>query len=102
MAMKKMGIQQQEIDDALEVIIRCPEKEIVIPNPQVSKINMGGSETWQVIGEAHERALDSTPEISSEDIKTVMDQTEKSEEEVKKALEETKGDLAQAILKLKN
>ena len=48
--MKKMGISQQEID-ATEVIIKTPEKEIVITNPQVSKVNMMGQQTFQVVGE---------------------------------------------------
>ena len=37
--MKRMGIPQQEID-ATEVIIRTAEKEIVIKDPSVSKVNM--------------------------------------------------------------
>ena len=41
--MKKMGIAQQEIN-AVEVIIRCEDKNIVIANPQVSKVNMMGQD----------------------------------------------------------
>jgi nascent polypeptide-associated complex subunit alpha len=100
MAMKRMGIQQQEVEDALEVVIKCKEREIVILDPQVSKVNMMGSDTWQIIGKAQERALDSTPAISEDDVNTVMEQTGKGEEEVRKALEKNKGDLAQTILDL--
>jgi nascent polypeptide-associated complex subunit alpha len=35
-----------------------------------------------------------------DDIKLIMEQTGKSEEEARKALKETNGDLAEAILKL--
>ena len=98
--MKKLGIQQQEID-ATEVIIKTPEKEIVITDPSVSKVNMGGQVTWQVLGEAVERELDTGPEINEEDVKTVMDQAECSEDEAKEALEKSKGDLAEAILNIK-
>lgn len=97
--MKKMGISQVEID-ATEVIIRTPESEIVIKNPQVSKVKMMGQETFQVAGVSEERAIDTKPEINEEDVKTVMEQTRASEEEAKKAIEETEGDLAEAILKL--
>ncbi|MCB9362404.1 nascent polypeptide-associated complex protein [Candidatus Woesearchaeota archaeon] len=97
--MKKMGIRQVEID-AIEVIIRCEDKEIVISNPQVSKVNMMGQETYQVVGEESERAIDSTPDISSDDVKTVMEQTGKSEVEARAAIVEAKGDLAEAIMKL--
>ena len=99
-AMKRMGIQQQEID-AKEVIIRLEDKEIVISNPNVSKVNMMGQDTYQVVGEESERSLDSAPEIKEDDIKTVMEQAGVSKEEAVKAIEESKGDLAEAILKLK-
>lgn len=98
--MKKMGMQQQEIP-ATEVIIKTEDKEIVITNPSVSKINVMGQETFQVSGEINERELSSEPEISEDDIKTVMEQAECSEDEAKQALEESSGDLAEAILKLK-
>jgi nascent polypeptide-associated complex subunit alpha len=44
--MKRMGIQQQEIE-ATEVIIKTPEKTIIITNPSVSKVNMMG--VYQII-----------------------------------------------------
>lgn len=99
-AMKRMGIQQQDID-AKEVIIRLEDKEIVISNPQVSKVNMMGQDTYQIVGEEEERSLDSTPDINKDDIKTVMEQAGASEEQAKAAIEEAKGDLAEAIMKLK-
>ena len=99
-AMRRLGIQQQEID-AKEVIIRLEDKEIVISNPNVSKVNMMGQDTYQVVGEESERSLDSAPEIKEDDIKTVMEQAGVSKEEAVKTIEECKGDLAEAILKLK-
>jgi len=98
-AMRRLGIQQVEIP-ATEVIIRTPDKELVIINPQVSKVNMMGQDTIQVIGEIHEREISTTPEISDDDVKTVMDQTGASEEDARTAIEESKGDLAAAILSL--
>ena len=97
---KKMGIQQVEIP-ANEVIIRTDEKEIVITEPQISKVNMMGKDTFQIMGNISERALSSQPEISSDDIKTVMEQADVSEDEAKKAISDSKGDLAKAILSLK-
>lgn len=97
--MKKMGIRQEDID-ASEVIIKTPEKNIIIRNPEVSKINMGGQETFQIAGDVSEEAAE--PEISKEDLQTVMEQADCSEEEARDALEESRGDLAEAILKLKN
>ncbi|MFO7710258.1 MAG: nascent polypeptide-associated complex protein [Candidatus Woesearchaeota archaeon] len=97
--MKKMGVSQNEID-AQEVIIRTGEKELVFNNPQVTKVNMMGQETYQVIGEPEEREL--KPEISEEDVQTVMEQAQVEEADARKALEETGGDLAEAILNLTN
>jgi nascent polypeptide-associated complex subunit alpha len=98
--MKKMGIQQVEIP-ATEVIIKTPEKEIIITEPQVSKVNMMGQETFQIVGNINERELSTKPEINQEDVKTVMEQADVTEEEAKKAIEDSEGDLAKAILSFK-
>ena len=98
-AMKRMGIQQQDIN-AVEVIIKTKDSQLVFENPQVAKVNMMGQNTYQVVGEPVEQALSTEPEITEDDVKTVMEQTQCNEEEAKKVLEETNGDIAEAILKL--
>jgi nascent polypeptide-associated complex subunit alpha len=98
-AMQRMGVQQKEVE-ALEVIIRCEDKDIIIQNPNVAKVSMMGQESWQVTGTAIEKARSSEPDIKEEDIKTVMDQTGKSKEEALNAIKAAKGDLAEAILNL--
>lgn len=97
-AMKRLGIKQEEIDAEL-VIIKRAGKDLVIKNPQVSKINMMGQETIQVIGEITEAE---ESEISEDDISTVVAQTSCTREEARNALEESSGNLAEAILKLQN
>ncbi len=97
--MKRMGIQQTEID-ATEVIIKCPDREIIITEPSVSKVNMMGQETIQIVGNIHERERSAKPEISKDDIKTVMEQANVSEKQAKNALEEANGDIAEAIMNL--
>ena len=96
-AMKKMGIKQDEIE-AEEVIIKCPDKEIIVKNPQVVRINAMGQDSLQISGEIIEQ--EATAQISEEDIKTVASQANVSEENAKKALEENNNDLAQAIMSL--
>ncbi|MFT4261142.1 MAG: nascent polypeptide-associated complex protein [Candidatus Woesearchaeota archaeon] len=98
-AMKKLGIKQEEIA-AAQVIIRTQEHDIVLINPDVQKVNMGGQWTYQISGEEEIVSRDSTPDISEEDIQTIVEQTSCTKEEAKKALEESKGDLAQAIISL--
>lgn len=100
-AMKKLGIKQEEID-ATEVIIRAGDKEIVIANPQVSKVNMMGQETYQIIGEAEERVISSEAGINEDDVKTVMEQTGATEEKAREAIENNDYDLAKAIISLRN
>ncbi len=97
--MKQMGIQQVELD-AVEVIIRTHDAELVFSQPQVSKVNMMGQETYQVVGTPHQRALSATPDISEDDIKTVMDQAGVDRNVAEEAIAKREGDLAQAILDL--
>ena len=99
-AMKRLGIKQEEID-AKEVIIKTSDKEIIIRNPQVSKINMMGQETFQVVGQPEEHPISSEPEINEDDIKTVMQQTGATEEKARESIKENNGDLAKAIMTLK-
>lgn len=92
--MKQLGINQEEIE-AERVIIEKSDGKIVIENPSVQKIKMQGQESWQVTGEAREEEEG----IRDDDVKLVMEKTGKSEEEVRKALEESE-DIAEAIMKL--
>jgi len=98
-AMKRLGMKQEEID-AQMVIIRTPNKDLIIKNPQVSKVNMMGQETFQIAGDVTE--VDQAAEINEEDISTVMEQTRCTRPEAIGALEEANGNLAEAILKLQN
>ncbi len=100
-AMRRMGMKMDQID-AEEVIIKSADKEIVISNPQVTKVNVGGQDTFQIVGDVSEREPESPENESNEDdVRVVMDRTGASEDEARNALEESEGDLAQAIIKLK-
>ena len=98
--MKQMGIQQVDVP-ATQVIIITPTKRIIIDHPQVAKVNAMGQQTWQVIGPAREEAISSIPDITEDDIKTVMDQTGVARSQAYGAIRDAKGDLAEAIMKLK-
>jgi nascent polypeptide-associated complex subunit alpha len=96
--MRKMGVSQVDIP-ATEVIIKTPEIDLIIRNPQVSKVNMMGQETIQIIGQLEELTREPIKiDISEEDIETVMQQTGTTKEKAKKAIEENNGDLAAAIM----
>ena len=95
--MKQMGIKQEEID-AQRVIIECSDRKIIIEPASVQKITMQGQESWQIGGEVREESKEAV--ISEEDIEMVIEKTGKSREEARRALEESKGDIAEAIVKL--
>jgi len=92
-----MGIQQQEID-ASEVIIKTPGKNILISDPSVTKVNMMGQETFQITGRISEETAE--PELTEDDIKTVMEQAEVGREKAIESLKKSDLDLAKAILEL--
>ncbi len=96
--MRQMGIKNENIE-ADEVIIRCADKEIIISNPAVQKVNMMGQDSYQISGEISERNIDEdAPKFTDDDIQMVMDQTNCSKDEAEDALKETGGDIAEAIL----
>lgn len=92
--MRQMGMESEELD-ATEVIIKLRDGEIVIENPNVTIITAMGQKTYQVIGEEKTKTV-----IPEDDIKLVAMQANASEREAEKALLETDGDLAEAIVLL--
>ncbi|KXB07055.1 hypothetical protein AKJ52_01075 [candidate division MSBL1 archaeon SCGC-AAA382C18] len=100
--MEQMGIEVEELDDVKEVVIRKSDRELVIPNPQVQITEAKGQKTYQVIGEAEERETESEskPEISDDDIEMVVEQAGVDKDAAEKALKETDGDIAEAIVNL--
>lgn len=98
--MKKMGMKMDELEGVREVVIRFDEKELIIDNPNVSLMSVMGQETYQIEGNAHEVGFDYEIEIPKEDIEMVANSAGVSADKAKTALEECKGDLAEAIMKL--
>ena len=103
--MKRMGIDQQDVPDVEEVIIKTRTKEIVFKDAAVTAVTVQGQKTYQIVGTPQERArkteeMQEQGGIPAEDIKLVMDQTGCSAAEAKKALEEADGSPAEAILKV--
>ena len=105
--MQRMGMNMDSIADAEQVIIKTRSKDIIIEQPEVAILEMQGQKIFQVIGgKITEKAPEtsaptsSQPHLSETDVQLVADQTGKSMEEARKALEESEGDLAKAILLL--
>ncbi len=104
--MSQMGMRIEELDNVQQVIIRTSKKEVVIDNPEVNITHMHGQRIYQVMGgSVSEREAVATQPVKQliipeEDIHLVSQQANVSLAAAKKALIETKGDLAQAILNL--
>jgi len=96
--MKRLGINVKEINNVKEIIIRTDTKEYIFDNAEVTIMDAQGQKTYQITGRP--RIVDRKEEIPEDDINLVAEQTGKSKDEAKKALEETKGDIAEAIMKL--
>ncbi|MGQ4833296.1 MAG: nascent polypeptide-associated complex protein [Candidatus Asgardarchaeia archaeon] len=104
--MKQMGKAMETLRGVTEVIIKTEKQNIRIINPQqVIKMTFGGQQMFQIVGGVIEEISNEEKEEQyvpqEEDIQLVAAQTGTSFEEAKAALIETKGDLAQAILLLK-
>jgi len=98
--MKQMGMDMKDVKGATEVIIKFKDKEVIISNPKVNLMDFMGQKTYQITGKPKERKLKVELIIPDEDVELVSAQTGVSKEEAHKALKETNGDLAEAIMRL--
>jgi nascent polypeptide-associated complex subunit alpha len=111
-AMKRMGIETEELQGVTEVIIRTKDKQYVIKDAEVTVMKVQGQKTFQVVGEDKVMPLDhvqksteglatpAQPSIPEEDIKLVMGQTGVSRERAVEALKACDGQPAEAIIKI--
>lgn len=111
--MKQMGISNEDIPDVEEVIVRTKTKEFVIKPADVSVMTAQGSKTWQVTGNATERARGTTSgatpnaspapaadAVNEEDVKLVMEQAHVDRATATAALKKAGGEPAEAIVAL--
>lgn len=97
--MERMGINQKEVPDVEEVIIRTHTKELVISGASVSEVNFQGQRIFQVAGEVEEVARE-VKKFSEDDIILVQQQANVTKEKALAALEQSDGEVAKAILLL--
>jgi len=104
--MQRMGLNMNTVENVQEVVIKTSSKQIVITEPEVSILDVQGQKMFQIAGgqitekAPEHKAVES--KVAEEDVRLVADQTGKSLEEAKRALEECGGDLAKAILLLQS
>ncbi|RLE74395.1 MAG: NagC family transcriptional regulator [Thermoprotei archaeon] len=103
---KRLGLSMEELSGVREVRILLEDGRcIVFDLPKVVKLRAQGVEIYQVMGES--RVVEAPApeaaeelEIPEEDVQLVAEQAGVSLEEARRALIETGGDLAQAIMLL--
>ena len=104
-----LGLDLRELGTAEEVVIRLPDKELVVKGAKVLGMKVEGEMIYQILGgEDEERTPgeaveeEAVYEPSQEDVLLVAAQAGVGEEEARRALVEVQGDLAKAILLLKS
>ncbi|MCE4628640.1 MAG: nascent polypeptide-associated complex protein [Desulfurococcales archaeon] len=102
--MRQLGIRMEELR-AVRVTIELDDGRIMVIEEPVGSFLMrqkGQPPMIYIVGEPRieEPSKEETPEISEEDVLLVAEQAGVSPEEARKALEETGGDIAEAILRL--
>jgi nascent polypeptide-associated complex subunit alpha len=109
--MQRMGMNMDSVADVQQVIIRTADKDIIIDEPEVAILQVQGQKMYQIIGgqvseqapsQRAASAVAAKPAFSEEDVQLVADQTGRSLEKAKEALQECGGDLAKAILLLQS
>jgi nascent polypeptide-associated complex subunit alpha len=98
--LERMGLDMNQIPDVKEVIIRTSSKDMVIREANVSEINAKDMRVFQVMGSDVEEIEHEKAKFTDEDVLLVAQQAGVSKERASVALEESDGDLAQAILQL--
>jgi nascent polypeptide-associated complex subunit alpha len=111
-AMRKLGIETEDLEDVQDVVIRTKSKQYIITDASVTIMTAQGQKTYQITGETEILPLSQTPaatakvttpaspQVPEEDIKLVMSQTGASREKAIEALKATEGQPAEAIIKL--
>ncbi|RLG07312.1 MAG: hypothetical protein DRN68_05560 [Thaumarchaeota archaeon] len=100
-----LGLDLKELGTADEILIRFPDKELVLRGASVIQVNLEGERVFQLIGgEVEERAVEEVEEYVplDEDVALVAAQAGVDENLAREVLKEVKGDLAKAILLLKS
>jgi nascent polypeptide-associated complex subunit alpha len=96
--MKQMGMEMEPIEDVQRIVITTGKGEYIFEQAEVVAVTMQGVTTYQLTGEATFHPA--VPEIPDEDVHLVMEQTGVPEEKVRATLLATRGDIAEAILRL--
>ena len=97
--MKAMQPEELSVDELIFKMSDGTKKRI--ESPQVTKMNVMGQAMFQVQGKIEDYEEEVEVTISDEDIDMVAQQSGKNKDEARRALEDSEGDIAKAIISLK-
>ena len=96
--MNKLGMEMEPLEGVERIVISTATGNYIFDGAEVVAMTMQGVKTFQITGEP--RFEPKAPPVSEGDVKLVMEQTKAPEEKVRRTLAETRGDIAEAILRL--
>ena len=96
--MKKLGMKMEQFEDVERVIVYTKKGNYIFENAEVVATTMQGATTYQLSGDM--RFEEAEAVIPDEDVAMVAEQASVSKDAALAALKETKGDIAEAIIKL--
>ncbi len=96
--MKKLGMSVEPIEDVQQIVIKTGKGNFIFEGAEVTAMTMQGVTTYQIVGQP--RFEEGAVEIPKEDITMVAAQANVSEDAAKAALVATRGDIAEAIMRL--
>ena len=96
--MNKLGMEMEPLEGVERIVISTATGNYIFDGAEVVAMTMQGVKTFQITGEP--RFEPKAAPISEEDVSLAMEQTKGSEEKARRALAETRGDIAEAILRL--
>ncbi|MGA1975093.1 MAG: nascent polypeptide-associated complex protein [Conexivisphaerales archaeon] len=99
--MERMGLNMNEIKDVKEVVHITSDRAIHLEKASVFEIKAKDTRVFQVTAESVTEKAIAAPKFTEEDVSLVMTSANVSREKALSALEETSGDIALAILRLK-
>ena len=102
-ALKRMGIEAEELKVTRVTLETEDGRRLVVESPEVLVVRARGQPTMlYVVGEPREvKAEERLTEVSEDDVRLVAEQAGVDMETARRALIEAKGDIAEAILRLK-
>ena len=96
--MKKLGMSVEPIEDVQQIVIKTGKGNFIFEGAEVTAMTMQGVTTYQIVGQP--RFEEGAVEIPKEDITMVAAQANVPEDAAKAALVATRGDIAEAIMRL--